>query len=400
MYQWAQDGATIGNEGAATAPTSNGGGAMHQIRRTRRARRVGLAALASLAVLAVAACDSGGSTGTQATGTTIEGTVPADPFAPRPLAERTRFKVGLIASGQEPYAPAQLAKELGEFDKENLDVDISVMTIQDAALALDQGSLDAAPLVLTAGVLNQLATGPDFRLGAGLPSLPPSSKAGVWVRSDHLGPDGKMDPCGFKGLTIGFGPALLGTTAAAGMVEELKKCGLTLDDITPSPLQGPDANLALETGALDAAVVFDPLWQGLEQNGVAGLAVPLYAKGAVFEGTSPTGWFFSSVRDDDPDAVKAFLRALGRTTRDHFQGDYHANAQTRAQLAKVLGVPETYFTSTPSLIADPKLPVDTEVVGTMQDTWLAIGLVNYDKPLPLDAVVDTRLQQEVFGAGR
>jgi NitT/TauT family transport system substrate-binding protein len=377
-----------------------------QVRNARWMGRVVAGTLAAALVLGAAACgsddaDTSAGSPTTTTGSTAPpGTTPVDPFAPQPLAERTTFKVGLIASGQEPYAPAQLALELGEFEKENLDVEISVMTIQDAALALDQGTLDAAPLVLTAGVLNQLATGPDFRLGAGLPSLPPSSKAGVWVRSDHLGPDGTMDPCEFEGMTIGFGPALTGTTAAAGLLQELERCDLTLDDITPSPLQGPDANLALETGALDAAVVFDPLWQGLEQNGVAGLVVPLYAEGAVFEGTSPTGWFFSSVRDDDPDAVKAFMRAVGRTTRDHFQGDYHKDPATVALLAKVLGVPETYFASTPSLLADPTLPVDVKVVETMQGTWLAIGLVEYDQPLPLGDVVDTTLQEEVFGGAR
>lgn len=369
---------------------------MNPVQSGRRARCATLAGLVGLLVV-LAACSSGSSgTATSSSSTTL-GTIPADPFAPQPLPKRTGFKVALIASGQEPYAPALVAKELGEFDKENLDVEISVVSIQDAAVALDQGRIDAAPLVLTAGVLNQLSTGPDFRMGAGLPSLPPSSKAGIWVRTELMRPDGTMDPCAFKGKSVGFGPSLTGATAAAGLLQELKKCNLTLDDIRPSPLQGPDANIALETGALDAAVVFDPLWQGLEQNKVAGLAVPLYAKGAIFEGTSPTGWFFGSNRHDNADAVKAFMRAVGRTTKQHFQGDYHANPETRALLSRVLQVPESYFASTPSLLADPTLKVDTKVVETMQDTWLEVGLVNYDKALPLDAVVDTSLQQQVFG---
>lgn len=359
-------------------------------------------ALCGLAVTAllVSACGSSSSPGsassTSAASAVTQPSNPDDPFAPQPRAERTKFRVGLIASGQEPYAPMQLAQELGEFDAENLDVEVSQVPIQDAAVLLAQGKLDAAPLVLTVGVFNQLATNPDFRLGAGLPNLPASSRAGIWVRSE-LTTDGKMDPCDFKGKTVAFGPALKGATAAAGLLEELKKCDLTLDDISASPLQGPDAIIGLEQGSIDAAVVFDPLWEQLDAKGTAELIVPLYAEGAIFEGTSPTGWFFGPIRHKDPDAVKAFLRAVGRVTKQYFVGDYHANPETANLIASVLSVPADTFVSTPSLEADPTLPVDLDVVDVIQNAWIEIGLVDFDEPLPLDAVVDQSLRQQVFG---
>jgi NitT/TauT family transport system substrate-binding protein len=353
------------------------------------------------ALLVLAACGSDGdkpaANDAAGGGTTTTAHAASDPFAPQPLAERTSMRVGLIAAGQEPYGPMILAKELGEFEKENLDVSIDIVPIQDAAVLLAQDKLDAAPLVFTAGVYNQLSTKPDFRLVAGLPWLPATSKSGVWVRTADLGAGGKVDPCDFKGKTVAFGPALKGTTAAVGLLEFLQKCDLTLDDIKASPLTGPDAVIALENGAVDAAVVFDPLWKQLDQKGVGTLAVPLYAKGAVFEGTSPTGWFFGPVRHKNPEAVKAMLRAIGRTTRDHFKGDYHADPETRKVLAKALGVPETNFDATASLEADPTLPVDADVVETMQAAWMKIGLLTYKEPIAVSDIVDDSLRSEVFG---
>ena len=61
--------------------------------------------------------------------------------APQPLAQRTPIKFG-IGGRVEINSAALLAKEFGEFERENLDVEISVQKPSDGLVLLSTGRTD------------------------------------------------------------------------------------------------------------------------------------------------------------------------------------------------------------------------------------------------------------------
>src|ERR1700704_7013817 len=101
----------------------------------------------AVAVLALSACGSrtkAAPTVANSTAPTSAGHVPQmgpDTPAPRPLAQKTT--VTLAVPGQAAgYMPLVAGKELGEFAKENIDLNITVLPVPDATVLLSQGKID------------------------------------------------------------------------------------------------------------------------------------------------------------------------------------------------------------------------------------------------------------------
>jgi NitT/TauT family transport system substrate-binding protein len=213
----------------------------------------------------------------------------------------------------------------------------------------------------------------------------------MWVRDEIVGDDGEMDPCEFEGLTVSFGgTAGFAGTASWWLSEHLADCDLTVADVELSTLGGPDMLIALETGAIDAAFLFDPLWVQAEEGGYAQLVVP---QPRVALG----GYLFGSLRSERPEVVEAFVRAIARTTRTYLQGDYHADPEVLAGLVETLGVPEETITGSLPLVFDPDLPMDTSPLVPMQEVWMGVGgILEYDEPIAAEELFDLTFRDAVL----
>jgi NitT/TauT family transport system substrate-binding protein len=367
-----------------------------------RHRTRALAAVLGLVMVAAACGDDGDDTAapetptesTAASTSTSGGEPSADgDLAPQPLAERTTLKV-VRSAKIEAFAQMFLAESMGEFDKENIEIEyVDVTTQPDGLVLLNTGRADVMPTSPTAGVLNAINGGSPIRMVAPIFTPNPESKSGLWVTDDLLGdvaPE-DFDIAQLKGKTIAVAGGA-GTPATYTIRKFLDRGGLTLADVKLTRIASAEQLIALEQGSVDAAYLNDPFWIEAEQGGYAG-----FVAGAEV-GVSLGGFFFGqSLMEGDPAVGDAFIRALARTTREYLQGDYHSDDAVVDALVEVIGVPRENLTRTPSLVFDPDLTIPEGLLADIQEGYIEEGSLGFTEPLPEDQVVDTSFRDRVLG---
>jgi NitT/TauT family transport system substrate-binding protein len=334
---------------------------------------------------APAAANSGSTT---TTGTRQSG--PNTP-APKPLATMTTLKAAVAGKSFEAYINILLADKMGEFKKENLQVDISVLPVPEIVASVLSGQLDVGPLGVNAGPLNAISGGSDLAIVAAFPTFRDDSKQGVWVRTSLVAADGTLDPCKMKGMTIALGSPGLSNTITLSLSRYLAKCNLSLNDIKVSTLQGADQLVALQNGAIDGAYLADPLWADASQKGYAKLIVP-------FGTFSLNGYMMGKLRKDKPDVAAAFVRAMVRTSRTYLQGNYRDNPAVKAAMLDIMGIPAATLDATTPLVFDPDLKFKNSTEATeMQKIWIGLGnVLSFKDPLPPERYLDESILDKVL----
>lgn len=273
--------------------------------------------------------------------TTIAPTVTPDAAA-SPAGDLTKIKVGFVPV--TVFAPIFVAKDLGYYAEEGLDVDLEPFP----------GGAD--PVVLTAsGQLDAafVGMGPAFWNGAaqGLPMkvIAPGHAEGDPVAtplmiSKKACEEGKITSVAdLKGKKV--------SVNARGATEywlnaALSTGGLTIDDIQLEVLPFPDAVLALDSGAVDAAMVGEPLATKAEQDGIA---VRLASSFPVQDVQPTTIIGNEQWLADHPDQAEAFVTGYMRASKLLAEGGL-GDPAVQAIIEKYTGVPA-------SLVAEAVPPV-------------------------------------------
>ncbi len=340
------------------------------------ATRVRRAAVSALALVASATLLAG-----CASNIANDGSGLSSAYNPEPLAEKTVVKVAMSAK-LELHSIPLLAKELGEFEKENLDVQIEVMPATDSLPALAGGTLDVVAGGYTVGVVNAIASGAEI-----LDVYPGPSQAdadGLWVHTD-LADKGAAALKGKK-IATSQGPGVVGIIPIENY---LATAGLTLDDVTMETIPLADLPAALESGAVDAAWLSSPANLPFAQSGTAKKVVGLEDDQIV------TAVFFGpNLHTTNPEVGQAFVRALRRTELTYLQGDYKADATVSAALAKALDLTVDELKVTESLTFGHKLVPDFYTQA--QEAWIKIGgIVSFDKPLDPSSYLDSSFMDRI-----
>ncbi|MEY4313063.1 MAG: hypothetical protein RLZZ319_572, partial [Actinomycetota bacterium] len=150
----------------------------------RRATTALLAVVASTAL--ISGCATAGAPDSTGLSTSLD---------PVPLAEPTTVQVA-VSSKFELNSPLFLADAMGEFDKENLQVEITIMPSSDSIPALAAGQIDVVMSALTGTSFNAIDA------GAPIYSVYPGGSQvkadGFWVRPEIAA----QGAAGLKGATI------------------------------------------------------------------------------------------------------------------------------------------------------------------------------------------------------
>ncbi len=165
----------------------------------------------------------------------------------------------------------------------------------------------------------------------------------------------------------------------------LRTGGLTIADVDLQFLSFPDAVVALESGAIDAAMVGEPLATKAEQDG---FAVRLLSDFPV-QDIQPTMIFGNGQwLNDNPDAAAGFVAAYLRAARDLTE-----NFNDPLNLAII----EKYTQVPPALIAGSVKPVystdgaiDLAGIALLQTFFRNRGQLDYDDDLDPASLVDTQ----------
>ncbi|WP_269932998.1 ABC transporter substrate-binding protein [Aminobacter sp. HY435] len=300
--------------------------------------------------------------------------------APKPLPQREKVVVAMTAK-VEAYIPMILADRMGEFDKENIDIEYTFAKSSDGIVLLSTGRADVLGGQPSAAVFNAIASGADIRVVAPLFVQSAAQKQGIWANNAFLN-GRKFTVDLFKDQTIASAIGL-GSTASYFLQTELDKVGLSLKDVKFQTMASPDILVALENGAVNFGYLIDSIWQKADASKVS-LA---FVQGPEMSAGS---WSFGPrLLKERRDVGEAMMRALVRTTRTYLQGDYHKDPEVLKVMVEELQLPEETLQKGVSLTFDPNLYMPADLAARLQKTYALIPeVLSYTELMPEGRVVD------------
>jgi len=232
-----------------------------------------LALLAAISLLALA-CRPAAQQATPATATSpaatsappTAATAPTGPAAAvassarpteAPLGPPVTVRVGMLS--QTSDAGLFIAKDKGYFREQGIEMEsLPFQNAQEMVAPLGAGQLDVGSGATSAGLLNAVAREVPIRIVADKGSTPPGfGFQGLVVRKE-LVDSGAFSGCAsFKGYRIAV-PGI-GLSPEPAIDRALHDCGLGIGDIQIVPLGFPEIPSAMRNGAIDAAIMNEPL---------------------------------------------------------------------------------------------------------------------------------------------
>lgn len=361
-----------------------------------RPRRLRFVTLVSLLPALIAALAYQGSTtplGAQEAGTLSCEPAPAvaqtSPVAPAELpsyalpADAVQVKMGFV-NNAAIYAPIYVAKEKGYFAEQGLDVSLESQPNGSDMVALTAtGEFDVGFGGVGPAFWNAMDLGLPLKLIApghaeGNPVATPLMIAKAACESGAI--TGVADLKGKKVSVNGRGATEYWLSQALGTA------GLTLADIELQTLQFPDAVAALEAGALDAAMVGEPVATAAEQQGIA---VRLLTDFPV-QDIQPTAVYANqSFLDENPDAAAGLVTAYLKASREVMDNGF-SDPTIVAIIEQYTGVPAALITQSVSPVYAVDGRIDVDGLQTLQAFFRAQGQLEYDTDIDPASFVDAR----------
>ncbi len=298
-----------------------------------------------------------------------------------PPDDATRVTMGYIPVSI--FAPVFVAYEKGYFAEQGLDVTLeqlpggSDMVLQTATGGLDLGIAGTGPAFWNAASqdLGVKIIAPGHAEGS-----PVATPLMISGRACQDGLIASVADLAGKRVSVNAPGATEFWLDAA-----LQTAGLSLADVDLQFLSFPDAVVALESGALDAAMIGEPLATRAEQEGIA---VRLLADFPV-QNIQPTMIFGNeSWLASNPDAAAGFVAGYLRASRDlttSFNDPLH------------LAIIQKYTDVPPQLIAESVKPVYStdgsisfESLSLLQGFFRERDQLDYDDDLDPATLVDTQ----------
>ena len=218
-------------------------------------------------------------------------------------------------------SPLMIAVEKGYFKAEGIDLDLeSVQTATDAMALLGTGRMQVLEGGVQANFFNAIGSKYPIVIAGDRASTPLGHL--VMIRPDLS--DAIKTLADLKGRTLGVAGA--GSIIGYEMDKLLRSAGLSLKDTTVKIIPFPQIAVAFANKVIDAADVYAPLTNQLEQQKIA---VRLMDPDDVLKNMVVAVTMINiDWARDKPDVAKAFFLALARGTRDYCQA-YHGGSGRR-----------------------------------------------------------------------
>ena len=227
--------------------------------------------------------------------------------------ERMTVNVGIANSATD--AGLFVADKKGYFKAEGLDVNFIAFDSGARMIApFASGDLDVGAGGPSAGLYNAVARGIDIRIVADKSSTPPGRPLNfLLVRKDHVDSGRYKTLADLKGMKVaGAAPGGAATTTLDKLLE---KAGLHIADVERVYLGFPQQAIALENGAVDAALPTEPSASAAINSGKA---VRIVGDDVIYPGHQLAVIFYAGqFARNKPDAAKRFMRAYLRGVRDY-----------------------------------------------------------------------------------
>lgn len=293
------------------------------------------------------------------------------------------------------FAPFFVAADKGYFAEQGLQVELqSVRNVDEMIAPLSTGQLDMTIMAVTTGFLNAMNQKLDFRIVAGVgdPTAPQES-ATFLVVSKALADSGAVTAVAdLQGRKIAIN--LRGSALEFLLSKGLSQAGLTLDDVELVTVPGGSMQVALENGAVDAAVAGT---LNIERMVVEGAAVPLLANTDVITSGDAGGLVFGQ-RLLDPANREVAIRVLVaylQAARYLNDGGW-SDPEVVAALVTYTGMDAALIERSPVGVFAANGAVDEAGTMAMQAFQIERDYVEYTALLPLAAMADLTILEEAL----
>ncbi|MCW5752160.1 MAG: ABC transporter substrate-binding protein [Alphaproteobacteria bacterium] len=182
------------------------------------------------------------------------------------VQSQTKEKVSIAALPFVSSSPIFIAKELGYFDAEGLDLEIKIFNAaQPVAVATASGDTDFGITGLTGGFYNLAGKGA-LKIIAAQSREEPGYDFVAYVANPKAHEAGLRKPADLAGKTVGI--TTVGSTFHYNLGKLAEKHGFKLDSITLKPLQSiPNMSAALKGQQVDAILITANNAYQLEKEG-------------------------------------------------------------------------------------------------------------------------------------
>jgi NitT/TauT family transport system substrate-binding protein len=352
------------------------------------ARAVALAAVVSLLAALLAACGgSDNATSTSSSGVASPGADASPATSGSPAGDLANVTVGYVPV--LIFGPVLLAADKGYFADYGLNVTLKPLPGgADMVVLTANGDFDIGIGGTGPAYFNAAARGVDLKIISPLHFERDPQATPLMVSKKRFDSGELTKVSDLKGKKVAVN--------ARGATEywldtALRTDGLTIADVDLQTLAFPDVPAALDSGALDASMLSEPLATQAEQKG---LAVRL--KVNFPSDFQPTfAWVNPDFATDHHDLVVGFEEAMLRGCRDLLADDWDSDANL-AILEKYTKVPADLIRSASRTYCEPNGDTHVQDLATLQSFFKDRGLLEYDTPLDAAALVDRSYVDEAL----
>ena len=319
--------------------------------------------------------------------------------APVPLAAKTKI---IIATNfkLEFNSPVAVANTLGEYAKENLEVEFVNLSYANSIPQLSNGQVDVAVGGFETAMFNAGAADVAIKVIAGNYFPPKASnytvaQTGLWCRRDSFTTPASpiLKEIETKKWATAAGR---GSSAVYYSAAEIQKRvpDFNIKKVDIQTVASTDILAALANKAIDCGILLDPLWTQVKDK-------PEYFQAATQTPGEPLGQmsFGKNLLVDKPEVGQAFLRAYIRTINTYFAGNYHQDDKVMAEIQKWTGATaenQAVLKGLDSLTFDWEVRSGT--TNRIQQLFIDLGVItNFTTPVVESKLVDRSVYEKVLG---
>jgi len=299
--------------------------------------------------------------------------------------DRSLIPLKLSALPTVSSAPIYIALHEGYFAEHGIDLEIvKFKSSSDALPALAQGQLDIVTGSVSATFFNAIARGLQVKAVADKTHKTPDDRSSaLMVRSTLYHQEQVRSIADLAGRTLAFSGR--GRKMEYVLEKVLAHQDLTFDEVEPAYLAQNARAQALQTGAVDSALVGEPLVTRLLLSGHAEVLAydgELYSQLSLPPQTSLV-YFGPTLLVDQPQWGRRFMLAYLRGVRTYNEGKTPRNLEI---IAGYTGLEPEILAQTGWPRINPDGRMDTEGIPEFQQWLLRQGLI--DEEISLDALFD------------
>lgn len=285
------------------------------------------------------------------------------------------------------YAPLYVGIERGYFAAEGITIESTpIQGGSDAVVQLAAGNFDAALGGAGAGLFNAAARGVKFSIVAPMHSEKPPVSSPLVISAKRTAEFTSV--ADLKGKKVAINAT--GAATEYWLSEALQKGGLTIDDVEVVTVPFKDVPASLDSNAIDAAILGEPLATINIDKGLVSIL-----SNDFIDGFGATYLYMSESMLADQATAQGFMRAYLKACAD-MQGDY-MTPEIAAIVEKYTKVPAAVVekAALPQYDATGAIPVDD--LAALQAYFRSRKLLEYDADLDIATIVNADLAASVAG---